>query len=1136
MNNNIHNQFNDSTLFNPIFYAPSPHSFPKSLVNEKIEDEINILRKSRFFKEFDRVRFSLKLARSIEDRELSGGDDVIRSRALAWCARLLSSSDELSKAEQYLDLAKTLGDCPEIKIAEAFSISQKGEKSTALKVLETFNSPAYRTARFMIVMNHEGAEYAIKWMNDAGYKVEDLDSDGKSILLTHQLELHHWDDASQILTVLDETDFDETPILHYSSALVKLLSTVPTDFRAVVLMRVPFEASSFPLAADANAMQARTEAHDHFLDMVVIAKQLECSNTARLCDEYALWLELKDPEQADYGRKRLEEKLNAPNSALGVVHFALQFGVKLDLAAVERDIEQQVAINGGMTIDAALARFALLETKNTPEEAANYIARYHDQLAPFINSKLMLFRQIELLSRAGLTERANSCIDQLIRHGITDEEESRLRRFIDEAEGTDPLEGLKAQYKTSKTLDNLINLVNELDVRQYWDDVCEYGFLLFDKTHSLTDAECLVNAFNNSHRSAELVEFLNANHNLLQQSKNLHISYAWGLYNEGALLESRTALAELSDISESPNYRALQVNLGIAMGDWASLNAYVTKEYQNRENRSAHDLLRAAKLALHLDFPNAKDLILAAAIKAEDDASILANAYFLSTSAGGENDPIVSQWLEQAAELSGHDGPIQRMRLKDIFEQKPEWDRRESETWKLLERGDIPIFLAAQSLNRSLVELTIIQALGNHSKIDPRRRSAIPAYSGKRLPKQFDITGITVALDATALLTLSFLKILETALNAFQKVIISHSTLGWLFEERQKAVFHQPSRIQKAHYIRNLLATDILERFNPSTVASSDLSALVGEELAALIAEAEKVREDDNTQRIVVRSSPVHRLSHFMEEEADLSSHTSVLSSCLAVVGKLRKKGRITPEEEKKAQSYLQLQEKLWPEQPVISDGAILFLDDLAITYLQHLGLLEKLKSAGLRGVVSPRTFSEVNDLIFYEGISEEVKEAIKRTSDALSSRIESGHVRVGRSRNFSEAGEKSIPEHPTIGIMALAPHCDAVIIDDRFINQHESIGDGSTETPIFSTLDLLDSLETADVISEEEKLEYRTQLRRGGYFFVPVSEGELYRYLMNCDIVNRSVVETAELKAIRESVLRVRMSDYLQLLRKLHG
>lgn len=1129
MNNKIHNQFNGSTFINPIFNGPSFNSFPKSLVNEKIEDEINILRKSRFFTEFDRVRFSLTLARCTEDGELSGGDDVFKIRALAWCARLLLHSDELSKAQHYLDFAKTLGDCPELKIAEAFSISQKGEKSTALQVLATLNSPASRTAGFMIVTNHDGGESAIKWMTKAGYKVEDLDSDGKSFLLTHQLELHNWDDAAQILTTLKETDFDETPILHYSAALVLLLTTVPTDFRADVLMQVFLGVSNF-LSSDAVALDTRRAAHEHFIDAIKAAQRLDCPIAARLCDEYALWLEILDPVMAAHGRKRLEAKLCEPKPALGFVPFALQFGVKMNLDAVERDIEQQVTINGGMTFEAALARYSLAFTQKTPGEIANYIARYHDQLAPHINSKLMRFRQIEFLSQDGLTEKANACLNQLIRQGITAEEEKRLRRFIDEAEGHDPIEVLKAQYKTTKVLGDLISLVDELYLREHWDEVCEYGLLLFENTHSLRNAECLVNAFNNSHRSAELVDFLNANQDFLKQSKNLHISYAWGLYNEGSLLESRAVLAELSDLSESPNYRALQVNLCIAMGDWPSLSAYVAKEYQNRENRSADDLLRAANLAIHLELPYAQDLISAAAMKTKDDPAILANAYFLSTSIGGDNNPMVSKWLEQAAELSGHDGPIKRMRLKDIVEQKPEWDRRESETLKLLGRGEIPIFLAAQSLNRSLVEHTIIQALGNHSKIDPRRRSAIPAYSGKRLPKQFDITGITVAIDATALLTLSFLKILETALDAFQKVIISHSTLGWLFEERQKASFHQPSRIENAHYIQNLLAKYILERFEPSTVASSDLSALVGEELSALIAEAEKVQENDNTQRIVIRSFPVHRLSHLMDEEADLSSHSSVLSSCLAVVNKLRKKGCITVEEEKRAQSYLQLQEKPWPEQPEILDGAILYLDDLTITYLQHLKLLEKLKAAGLRGVVSPRTDSDVNDLISYEGISEEVKEAIKRTSDALCSRIESGRVRVGRSRNFSEAGEKSIPEHPTIGIMALASHCDAVIIDDRFINQHESIGDGCTEKPIFSTLDLLDSLETADVISEEEKLEYRTQLRRGGYFFVPVSEGELYRYLMNSDVVNGSVVETAELKAIRESVLRVRMSDYLQL------
>lgn len=1110
-----------------LFYAGN---VPAELIDQKIEEEIENLRKSRFFSEFDTTRSSLALGRRLTEGDLSGGSDEVRARALAWCARVLSRSEELDRAEAFLLLAKTLGDNLETQIAEAFVLSQNGDKTAALQALAGIDSGASRSAGLMIVAHHDGAEGALQWVNDTRFVVNDFDSDGKSFLLTRHLELARWEDAAEALCALTEGDFEETPILHHLAAITKLISTVPAEFRAVVLNKVPFEAQGFPLASDAVAREARQSAHRHFLDAVEIAERLGFARAAKIDDEYAIWLELRDPAQVAYGKSRLEGKLRDPNTALAVVQLALQFGVKLDLDAVERDIDRHIAINGGMTMDAAIARFALAFTQQNPEEVANYIARHHNQLASHIDPKLMQFRQIEMLSRAGLIERAREVLDQVVERGISTDEESNLRRIIAEAEGNDPAEALKAQYKTTGALGDLINLVAGLEEHQHWDDLCKFGNRLFEETRSLRDAERLVNAFNNTHRSEMLVEFLNANPGLLSQSRNLRMSYAWGLYNEGALVESRTALAELRDEGGSPSYRALQVNLGIAMGDWVSLSAYVASEYQNRHYRSAHDLMGAAQLALYVGSPHARGLVFEAAAKAGEDAALLVSAYIIAMSAGWEDDPRVFQWMERAAELSGNDGPLQRMSLKDILEQKPEWDRRESETWRLLGRGEIPIFLAARSLNRTLIHLTTLPALANLSEPDPRRRNAIPAYSGKRVRQQFDIRGKRVALDATALLTLSFLKILDKTLDAFQTVYIPHSTLGWLFEEQQKAEFHQPSRIRNARQVRDLLATDMLEKFVPSTVASSVLSDQVGDALSALIAEAEKAREGDDTQHIVVRSAPVHRLSSLMQEEADLSAHAAVLSSCLAVVGKLRQKGQITADEENRARAYLQLHEKPWPNQPEIADGAILYLDDLAITYLLHLGLLGKLKNAGLRAVASPGEVFEADTLISYQRISGEVLEVIERIQVSLNSRIESGQVQVGSRRDFNNSKMRTIPEHPTVGIIALAPCCDAAIVDDRLINQHAHIHDGSSQAPLFCTLDLLDFLVAADVISNEDRLEYRTRLRRGGYFFVPVSREELDLFLRSTDIVDGEVVETAELKAIRESVLRVRMSGWLQL------
>ena len=125
---------------------------------------------------------------------------------------------------------------------------------------------------------------------------------------------------------------------------------------------------------------------------------------------------------------------------------------------------------------------------------------------------------------------------------------------------------------------------------------------------------------------------------------------------------------------------------------------------------------------------------------------------------------------------------------------------------------------------------------------------------------------------------------------------------------------------------------------------------------------------------------------------------------------------------------------------------------------------------------------------------------------------------------------KKSISEHPSVGVIALASDCDAIISDDRFINQHANIGDDCSQVPVFSTLDLLAALTSAGAITSDNQLEYRTQLRRAGYFFIPVGENELTAHLSASRIRDGKVIETAELKAIRENILRVRMSDWLQV------
>ena len=364
----------------------------------------------------------------------------------------------------------------------------------------------------------------------------------------------------------------------------------------------------------------------------------------------------------------------------------------------------------------------------------------------------------------------------------------------------------------------------------------------------------------------------------------------------------------------------------------------------------------------------------------------------------------------------------------------------------------------------------------------------------------------------------------------FESVLIPNLTLSWLFEERRNIQFHQPSRIKNAHILRNLVATEALQKLNPKTIASSDLASQVGDELALLIAEANKDRDIDIVKKFVVRPSPVHRLSSLMDEEVDLTEYSPIMVSCLQIIEKLREKGQLTIEEYRFAQNFLKLKEKPWPSEPIVTDGATLYLDSLSVSYFLHLGLLKKIYRAGFIAFVSPGQLEECDSLISLESITGEGLDVIEKLRSSLHDRIETGHIKVGRKHSSIDQDIASLQKHSILNVIALTSQAELVVIDDRFLNKHKKIEDKESQFEVLTTLDLLEALAKSGVISEEACLGCRTRLRNSGYMLIPVYENELELYLKESVINGEKLLETAELKAVRESLLRIRMSDWLQL------
>jgi pimeloyl-ACP methyl ester carboxylesterase len=1111
---------------------PSP-KYPKELVDSEIERSLSNIRRARFFRGSNTVEESIRLAEKIQNGEFEGGSGEVKSRALAWCARLLAVGENCTKADELLSEARQFGNGPEIAVAVAFRISAD-DFEEALSKLAAVATPVARSASFIIVANNKDTAYAVEWISKSGISYSSLDADGKFLFITKQIELGFYDSALEYANELKEEDFLQVPVLFHLAAMVNLLQVIPDELKSYVLPQIPFEARNFPLASNEAALRFRREAQDLFYRCSLAAKELGCIDVANAANDYALWLELRDPEGWDSAIQKLQASMRDPAQSLRRLHLALHFGIKLDLKAVEQEIDRETALSGGKSQSAAMARFCLAFTQDSPKSVAAYIERHRDQLNEHLEKKTINMVEIEMLIRAGLPQRAEERLKELINEGVSEGEQNHLCTIIAESKGADPIETRKAQFESSGQLNDLATLVSLLEETNDLLQLCHYSSLLFERTLSLADAEHLARALNEAHRYADLLSFLKRYPEFVTQSDNLQMLWSWSLYREGELAESAAELEKLRIRRDDPNDRALTVNLAIASGNWDAILTYVENEWTNKEQREADDLIRIAQIAQGIGSPRAKDLMYAAAAKGSHKAGILSAAYFIATSAGWENEPLVGQWLHNAAELSGDDGPIQKMSLKDLLDRAPEWNRRETDVWQQINQGIIPIFGFATLLNKSLVDLFLLPALANPTEPDPRKRSLVPAYSGVRQPMSCDYR--VIAMESTALLTLGSLGLLEIVFNGFERIIIPHSTLGWLFEEKQKVSYHQPSKIKSASKIRQLLATGALKEFAGSAEIDTDLADEIGEDLASLIAEAQEGKSGDDRQRLVIRSSPVHRVGSLMEEVADLSPYYPYLCSCLAVVNKLKQKGQLTAAEELRARSYLILNEKEWPHQPEISDGAVLFLDDLSETYLQHAGVLEKLHLAGFEVYVTSRDIKEVNAFLHYEQLTSEVSRVLESIRYTLASCIKAGKVQVGR-MSYTDISDETPPlhQHPTFAIVSLAQDVDAIIVDDRFLNQHHYVEGGATPTPVLTTLDLLNSLYTKGQITFEQMLDSLTKLRQFGYLFIPITTDELEHYLDASEVVDGRLIESAELKAIRENLQRVRMSCFLQLPKEAH-
>ena len=235
---------------------------------------------------------------------------------------------------------------------------------------------------------------------------------------------------------------------------------------------------------------------------------------------------------------------------------------------------------------------------------------------------------------------------------------------------------------------------------------------------------------------------------------------------------------------------------------------------------------------------------------------------------------------------------------------------------------------------------------------------------------------------------------------------------------------------------------------------------------------------------------------------ADTSEWNDQIISVSDFCKLLHAQGTIDTESHRQAQAFFRRQGKA--EIDILErstiDGTI-YLDGLALSYLQDAKVLGQVAATGLDLRVHPDVLEYLDVLVAVGDSSEELADEIDAVRSTLRSAVEAGKASyLPRDVNADDPilyREQQFTA--TRSLLAAADECDAICIDDRYVNskEHFLMLEGSkSRVPIACVFDLLDRLVASGCLSSEDLWAVRHKLRAGGFIFVPFEEEELHHWL----------------------------------------
>ena len=1060
----------------------------------------------------------------ISDRgDLSAASSAIKTRVIYWAARLCSASpDTLDLARHLRSELHNLDPDTDLSIVDVLLAAADRDNDTALRLIRDSDNPDSRAVLFHLLVRMRTEQDAIDWYahNNATGNRHFFTNIGWTNWALCMAKAGDWQNAAQQLATL-QVPLQDAPALAFIEARINAAMLVPDDFRISALQAVPVYPHAKPnLGPEAEQYHAHATLCFQYVEQHL--NTINDVDFTRFIADWRLWLRLMNPniDATGLARQEITQTMESGSQAVNLMLFAWAFNISFNPEPLKQHLKQRQTL-GGLDKRERLAEFLLCDQSLSPRERSHYLEKHQESLGKIVSPAALKGMYIEALLDDNQIEKARTILSR--HHEDLDKEDvDRLTIMIDTHEGDDPRPNLELLYRQTGNFIDLRNLVVHLTDVNDRRALLPYAKELFERQKTVDNARRVVMSYD---RSASIdyksiITFLDGNPHIVEQSDHLKEAKAVAYFHAGQLQESRELNDVLLSCRTNHNDFLLDARIAMASGDWERIAAVIDREWPRRNSLSPETLITLAQLAGQQS-ENAERALRFATLAAEqapDNPQILAAAYSLHFQLG-RDDQANPDWLMRAhARSSPDEGPLWSVSLQDLVADIPKRRNYLSEVERKWLHGEIPMSLAAGPFNVSMARLLLHISRNNAKQLDGRSRTMLPVITGGRNPVELQ-SEWTIGLDVSSIMILAYLNFLGDTLAAFHHIKFAPDVMEFLFLERDHVRFHQPSRISAAKQLQKLQNSGQIQAAQISLSSPQAIAEEVGHELATLLHMARR----DNGKVICVL--PIHKVGSLTEQQADTSQYDDLIHSPMDFCKLLSDTGRIGTVDHQRAELFLTSQGQTEGEglSPAAFDGPI-YIDGLAISYLTYAKIVQPMASVGLDIRIHPDVFREAYAFIDEEHTSAHLKAQIDGIRDLLRDAIDSGAASfLPRSGDQDERiRSHDFRLQSTAFLLAGSASCNALCIDDRYVNSHLVVTDSTKKSvPIVCVMDVLRHLRSQQQI---DILQYWTaahNLRQGGFVFIPVESDELAYWLKAAQINNGHFTESVELRVLRQTMAR---------------